>query len=125
MATTPYASILNNLKSLIILIHQKRFPEKINIKNDQDISLTLFRMGFLRATYGCRGPKRYSIHKIRHTYPTMMKLGTVIPFLKKIQKIYQSRDKSLEFYLRQHFFTGNQRKFCYIKKYRYRLHFDT
>ena len=76
MATTPYASILNNLKSLIILIHQKRFPEKINIKNDQDISLTLFRMGFLRATYGCRGPKRSSIHKIRHTYPRMMKLGS-------------------------------------------------
>ena len=30
--------------------------------------------------------------KICHTYPTMMKLGTVIPYLKKIQKIYESRD---------------------------------
>ena len=35
--------------------------------------------------------------KIRHTYPTMMKLGTVIPYLKKIQKMYKSRDKSFEF----------------------------
>ena len=39
----------------------------------------------------------------------LLKLETVIPHLKKIQKIYKSRD------------TPN---FCYIKKYRYRLHFD-
>ena len=31
------------------------------------------------------------------TYPTMMKLGTVIPYPKKIQKIYESRDTPLEF----------------------------
>ena len=35
--------------------------------------------------------------KICHIYPTMMKLGTVIPYLKKIQKIYESRDTLLEF----------------------------
>ena len=35
--------------------------------------------------------------KIRHTYPTVMKLGTVIPYLRKIQKMYKSRDISLEF----------------------------
>ena len=29
---------------------------------------------------------------------TMMKLGTVIPHLKKIQKIYESRDPPREFY---------------------------
>ena len=34
--------------------------------------------------------------KIRHTYPTMMKLGTIILYL-KIQKMYKSRDTSLEF----------------------------
>ena len=27
--------------------------------------------------------------KIRHTYPTLMKLGTVIPSLRKIQKMYK------------------------------------
>ena len=32
--------------------------------------------------------------KICHTYPTMMKLGTGIPSLKKIQKVYKSRDTS-------------------------------
>ena len=46
--------------------------------------------------------------KIRHTYPTAMKLGTVISYLRKIQKMYKSRDTSLEFCWHQHFFTGNQ-----------------
>ena len=40
--------------------------------------------------------------KICHTYPTTMKRGTVIPYPKKIQKIYESRDTP------RHFFTGNQ-----------------
>ena len=35
--------------------------------------------------------------KIRHTYPTMMKLGTVISYLRKIQKKYKSCDTFLEF----------------------------
>ena len=35
--------------------------------------------------------------KICHTYPTIMKLGTVIPYLRKIQKMYKSRDTFLEF----------------------------
>ena len=46
--------------------------------------------------------------KIRHTYPTMMKLRTVIPYLRNIQKMYKSRDISLEYCWHQHFFTGNQ-----------------
>ena len=46
--------------------------------------------------------------KIRFTYPTVMKLGRVIPYLRKIQKMYKSCDTSLEFCWHQHFFTGNQ-----------------
>ena len=38
-----------------------------------------------------------SLPKICHTYPTMMKLGKVIPYQKKIQKIYESSDTPLEF----------------------------
>ena len=55
--------------------------------------LTLFRMGFFGAGHGWGG----TLPKICHTYPTMMKLGTVIPYLRKIKKIYKSRDTSLEF----------------------------
>ena len=37
------------------------------------------------------------VPKIFHTYPTMMKIDTVIPYQKKIRKIYESRDTSPEF----------------------------
>ena len=42
-----------------------------------------------------RGKKKP--HRIRHTYPEIMKLGTVIPYLKKIQNKYKSRDTSFDF----------------------------
>ena len=59
--------------------------------------------------------KKPPLPKICHTYPTMMKFGTVIPSLKKIQKLYQSLDTHPELCCHQHFFTRNQQI----------LHFDT
>ena len=46
-------------------------------------------MGFLGAAYGWGGGgvKWPPFPKICHTYPIIMSLGTVIPYLKKIQKI--------------------------------------
>ena len=41
--------------------------------------LTLFRMGFFGAAH------RWGGNQISYTYPTMMKLGTVIHYPKKIQ----------------------------------------
>ena len=41
------------------------------------------------------GKKAPSLKSVKH--PTMIKLGTVIPHPKKIQKIYESRDIPLEF----------------------------
>ena len=61
--------------------------------------------GLLTDGEGLFGPP---LPKICHTYPAMMKLGTVIPYLRKTQKIYKSRDTSLEFCWHQHFFTRNQ-----------------
>ena len=58
--------------------------------------------------YSWMGGKRSPFPKICHTYPTMLKLGTVIPYLKKIQKMYKSRGTLLEFYWQQDFFNGNQ-----------------
>ena len=43
------------------------------------------------------GSKKAPLPKICHTYPTMVKIGTVISYLQKIQKIYESRDTPLEF----------------------------
>ena len=60
--------------------------------------LTLFRMGFFGAAHGWGPPSlKAPLPIICHTYPTIMKLGTVIPYPKKIQKIYESRETLLEF----------------------------
>ena len=60
--------------------------------------LTLFRMSiFGLFTDGEWGKKDPSLPKLCHRYPTVMKLGTAIPYLKKIQKIYESRDTPTEF----------------------------
>ena len=61
------------------------------------------------------------LSKICHTYPTLMKLGTVIPYLWQMPKRYESRNTPLEFNI----FSLEIRKFCCIKKYRYRLYFGT
>ena len=70
-------------------------------------NLTLFRMDFFGAAH-VWGTFLTPLPRIRHTNPTMMKLGTVIPYLKKIQKMYKSRDTPLGFCWHQHFFTGIQ-----------------
>ena len=54
-------------------------------------------MGFFGAAHGWGKGKRPPFPKICQTYPTMMKLGTVIPYPKKIQEIYESRDTPPEF----------------------------
>ena len=71
-----------------------------------ELGLTLFRMDFDCSQIG--GSKKATLPKIYHTYPAMIKLGTVMLFLKKISKIYISHDTPLEFCWYQHFFTPNQ-----------------
>ena len=75
------------------------------------IFLTLFRMGFFGAVQGWGA--KCPLSKICDTYPTIMKLGTIIPYLKNTLKIYESRDTPLEFCWRQHFFTRNQKILLY------------
>ena len=58
-----------------------------------------------------------------HTYLKMMKLATVIPYLKKITKINELRETNLLSDIS--IFAQKISKFCYIKKYRYSLYFDT
>ena len=59
------------------------------------------------------GAKRSPLPKICYIYPTMMKLGTVITYLKRIQKLYESRDTPLDFCWHQHFFFGNKQILLY------------
>ena len=54
-------------------------------------------MGFFGAADGWGGQEGPPLPKICYTYPAMMNFGTAIPYLKKTQKIYESRDTPLEF----------------------------
>ena len=51
----------------------------------------------------------------------LMALGAVIPYPKKIPKIHRSRDKPAGISI----FSRKISKFCYTKKYIYRLHLNT
>ena len=74
--------------------------------------LGIFRMGLFWAAHRW-GWQKAPFPKICHTYPTIMKLGTVIPYLKKIHKMYESSDAPLEFCWHQNFFTRNQQILLY------------
>ena len=88
-------------------------PKPLLIENTRGAGgggLTLIWMGIFGAAHGWvggGGAKRAAPPKISDTYPTMMKIGTDIPYLEKIQKIYESRDTPSEFCCHQHFFTEN------------------
>ena len=84
----------------------------------------LFSMGFFGTAHGLGGLLGGGLPKISHTYPTIMKLGTVTPYLKKIQKLNKSRDTPL-YSADISTFLPEISKFCCIKKYRYRFHLDT
>ena len=84
------------LKFLSKLFNREVKNWKLSIKITLLLLLTLFRMGFLRAAHGWGRGFLGPLPKIRHTCPTIMKLGTVIPYLSKIQKMYKSHDTSLE-----------------------------
>ena len=53
-------------------------------------------MGSFGAAHGWGGQKG-PLPKICHTYPAMMKFGTIISYPKNIKKIYESRDTPIEF----------------------------
>ena len=61
------------------------------------------------------GGKKRPLPKICHTYPTMMKIDTIIPYLKKIQNIYESCDTLPEFCWHQHFFTEKPVNFAILR----------
>ena len=84
-------------------------PQKIFFK----LCSRLAFFGLLSDGGGKRWLNSPLITKICYTYPAMMKLNTVIPYLKKIQKIYKLQDTLLEFCWYQYFFT------------RQKLHFNT
>ena len=65
---------------------------------------------------GQKGPP--SLKSVIH----ILQWWNLIPYLKKIQNLYKSRETPLYFCWR---FLPDIRKFCYIKKYRFRFHLGT
>ena len=103
----------NGMKNFFLL--SDRIPQKLNPIQDKH-----FR--------GCSrmvAPNRLPLPKICHTYPTMMKLGAVILLPKEDSKKYMNHVTHLLTSADISIFSPEISKFCYIKKYRYRLHFDT
>ena len=102
---------------MIYIIH--KISVLLKIMRTLNCFLSLFRIDLFGAAHGRRGiggdAKRPPLPKICHTYPTMMKLGTLIPYPKRIQKIYKSRYALLKFCWHQNF-SPEIRKFCYFKK---------
>ena len=71
--------------------------EKRTTKKKMILCFNLIQYGLFRGCSRMGGAKKAPLLKVCHTYPTAMKLGTVILYPKKIQKIYESRDTPLEF----------------------------
>ena len=93
------------------------FDFKCSILIQNRAMLTLFRMGIFGAAHRKGGgAKRPPLPNICHTYPTMIKLGTVIPYLKEIQKLYESRDTTPDFCWHQHFFHWKSANFVISRK---------
>ena len=81
---------MSNLNTRVLdpLTHLQQFDANSGKVRYVSDPLTLFGWAFLgQFTDGCG--KNAPLPKICHTYPTMMKLGTVIPYLKEIQALYE------------------------------------
>ena len=72
------------------------FVEKTDF-DDKRKNICPIQDGHFRGCSRMVGGQKAPLPKIFHTYPTMMKLGTVISYIKNIQKIYESRDTPPEY----------------------------
>ena len=85
-------------KKLRSCFHKKNIIKHFLTKEKKGICFNAIQDG---PFWGCSRmgviKKPPPLPKIYHIYPATMKLGKVIPYLKMIQKIYESCDTSLEF----------------------------
>ena len=73
---------LHIYSGLLMKEHLTKTQEKLErdcLEHHCERSLTLLRMGFFAVAHECGG-KKALLPKICHTYPTMMKLCTFIPY---------------------------------------------
>ena len=82
-----------------LCLKQKKISLKLNL-NVNPIQDGLFR----DCSQIGEGKTPPPLPKVCHTYPAMMILGTVIPYPKKIQKIYESRNTDIDCILIHNFY---------------------
>ena len=85
---------MNDLLALKLLALIKTYDGVFTYKSDKN---TLILFNSFLAAQGWGGGKKIPLSKISQIYPILMKFGKVIAYLKKIQKIYKSRDMPPEF----------------------------
>ena len=89
------------------------------------VPLTLSRMGLFQGCWWIGGAKRFHLTlKSVIFFPTIIKLGTITPYLKNFKKCINHATDSLSF-ADISIFSPKISNFFHIKKYRYRLHFNT
>ena len=72
-------------------------------------------MSPLRTAHGWEEAKKVLLPKTCHIYLALMKLGTVIPYLKKIKNIYiYISQRHLLSFVDMSFFLPKINNFCYI-----------
>ena len=112
---------LSEVKSSNCVLNLILFQYSTKNQKQEKINLNPIQYGPFMDVHG-RRVKKVPIPIICQTCHEMMKLGTAIPSL-GIKK-YESHDtplKSADISIN----LTEINKFCYVKKYRYRLHFDT
>ena len=108
-----YESVKDNLIKYKCLSCNKDYSDKLDEK--LKMWFNSIQDGIFGGCSRMRGSKspHSLLPKICHTYSIMMKLGTIILYPKKIQKIFDSCDTPLHFCWHQHFFTRNQQILLY------------
>ena len=118
--------LLNHSPILFIIcsIHFLNSFKKSVQKFSKNISSGWVFLGLLTNGRGQKYPPLPPLLKICHTYSAMMKLGAVIYYLKNSKNYMKHVAHPLSFVdISQ--FSPEISKFCYVKKYIHRLHFDT
>ena len=113
---------LSEVKSINCVLSLILFQYSTKNQKQEKINLNPIQYGPFSDAQGRRS-KKGPLPIICHAYHEMMKLGTAIPSL-GIKKIWITWH-TLWNLLISIFFLTKIRTFCYVKKYRYRLHFDT
>ena len=76
-------------------IHDEIKDEKLKYDINREAAtisaLILFRMDPFGHAHRWKGNQKALLPAICHTYPTMMKLGTVVPYLNESQKYINAR----------------------------------